>query len=193
VIKNIKSVGSDTYRGYNTETNSLKTGLAKIFIGIYEATHAIAIHHPEVTHLKIVADEIMHTKLGQALSQMGFYSKAAGRRLTDEEVKAVAVNYWIKLRNTMHGDPIEPKEFSTYIDLELNARIDRASESPRSVHFQLSDLLPMGDPSEEATRNALSNAGYKQRDINAILRVLSRRLTPKEELLYQEFVKTGRI
>lgn len=185
VIKNI--IIKDTngkFKGFNTEANTLKTGLAKVLTGIYEGTYSIAAQYPELSHLEIVADEILNTKLAQALTHMGFYSKTLGRRLTDEEAKAVAVNKWFMVRNPKDSDV--SGNLKNYITLNLNAKITHSSEPSQSVSFQLPDILPIGDPSEAQTRKTLADQGYTKKEIERIFRILSRRLTPEEEAQYQQ-------
>ncbi|MFL5813205.1 MAG: hypothetical protein ACJ763_06480 [Bdellovibrionia bacterium] len=187
VIRNVIIKGPDgEFHGFNTETDGLKTSLAKVLTGIYEGAHAIAAQHPELTHLEIVADEILNTKLAQALTHLGFYSKTLGRRLTDEEIKAVAVNKWFMIRNQDRGDMFVPEDLINYIRLESTAEIIRDNTQPQKIRFLFSDLLPVGDPTEERTRKVLSDLGYTKKDMNRILRVLSRRLTEDEELRYQQ-------
>jgi hypothetical protein len=187
VIGNIIIKGPDgKFHGFNTETDGLKTSLAKVLTGVYEGAHAIAAQHPELTHLELVADEILNTKLAQALTHMGFYSKKLGRRLTDEEIKAVAVNKWFITRSHSPGETYIPEDLINYIRLESTAEIIRDPTQPQRIRFQFSDFLPVGDPTEERTRKALSDLGYTKKDISRILRILSRRLTEDEELRYQE-------
>jgi hypothetical protein len=178
------------YHGLGTETDGLKTNLAKALTGVYEAAYAIAAHYPSLSHVEVVADEILNLKLSQALTHVGFYSKKAERRLTDDEIKAISFDLWLTRQKTPPGKKIRPQELMNYVTLQTNATITHVGEHDGSVHFQFPELLPVGDPSQEKTRAALIAAGYTKKDVKRILGILSRRLTQDEELGFQRYLRS---
>ncbi len=182
VVGNVQIMGGHgNFHGFNTETDGLKTGLAKVLTGVYEGLYLAAARDKAVSRVEIVAEEILNTKLAQALSHIGFYSKKAGRRLTDDEIKAVAFNLFLQRGRIEYSESVRPEELINFITLAMSARITRQADQPQPVRFIFSDILPIGDPNGESTRKSLSKAGLFKRNIARILNVINYKVTKHQE------------